>query len=230
MDTLGVCIERAIISGFCQRADDGSIKLQVKSHSSDRYKDIFEGPARLITNVPRSIVLGEVSIESGGDPRWDSSWETSYRNVRVNKVGSGFVAYATKRSSTGCQYSGGDYVVQLAGEEVPVLDYGSAYALWAEKTKTEAYKYLLSAAADKKVLHSLAFASGVAHSYAPHDQRRRAWVEVLCALGVHEDVSRIIGSVRTATCKAALRLGWQPSVSKPVFWKGLPAGVVEITL
>ena len=141
----------------------------------------------------------------------------------------GFVAYATYRHSTGCQYVGGDYVVPLAGE-VPVLEYGSAYARWAERMEAEAYQYLNRLATDKKVRRSLRFAAGVAHSLAPHDQRRKAWVGVLRALGVHGDVSRIIGSVRTATCKAALRLGWQSSVAKPEYWEGLPAGVVEISL
>ena len=229
--TLGGIIEQAVVDSFFQKNDDGSVKVVVRSHSSDRYKTITEGPARLVTNVPSAIALGETATERGGDRRRDESWETSYRNVQLGDVGDGFVAYAANRHSTGCQYSGGDYVVPLAGE-VPVLDYGTAYARWAEAMEAEAYEYLdgYSRQADKKVRHSLAFAAGVAHSLARHDQRRKAWVSVLRALGVHGDVSRIIGSVRTATCKAALRLGWKPSVAKPEYWEGLPAGVVEISL
>ena len=228
--TLGAILEQVVIEGFAQKGDDGSVKVVVRSHSSDRYKTITEGPGRLITNVPETVTIGEVTTERGGDRRLDESWETSYREVRIGEVPvGGFVAYATYRHSTGCQYVGGDYVVPLAGE-VPVLEYGSAYARWAERMEAEAYQYLDHLATDKKVRRSLRFAAGVAHSLAPHDQRRKAWVGVLRALGVHGDVSRIIGSVRTATCKAALRLGWQSSEAKPEYWEGLPTGVVEISL
>lgn len=230
--TIGAAIEQAIVEGFFQKNDDGSLKVVVRSHSSDRYKTITSGPARLITNVPWAITLGEQSTENGGDRRRDESWETSYRNVQVGELpAGGFVAYATYRHSTGCQYVGGDYIVPLAGE-VPVLEYGSAYARWAEVMEEEAYAFLASKAEGcaKKVQHSLRFAAGMAHSLAPHDQRRLAWVSALRGLGVREDVSRIIGSVRTATCKAALRLGWKPSVAKPDYWEGLPSGVVEIPL
>lgn len=231
MENIGQIIERVIFKGFTQKIDDG-VKVVVRSHSSDRYKTITEGPGRLITNCPEAITLGEQSTEQGGDRRRDESWETNYRNVRIGELPmGGFVAYATYRHSTGCQYVGGDYVVPLAGE-VPVLEYGSAYARWAEAMEEEAYAFLASTAEGcaKKVQHSLRFAAGVAHGLAPHDQRRRAWVSALRGLGVSGDVSRIIGSVRTATCKAALRLGWEPSVAKPDYWGGLPCGVVEIPL
>lgn len=229
--TLGAILEQAVVDGFVNKDDQGNLKVVVRSHSSDRYKSITEGPARLVTNVPSAIVLGETTTERGGDRRRDESWETSYRQVGLGEVGDGFVAYAANRHSTGCQYVGGDYVVPLAGE-VPVLEYGTAYARWAEAMEAEAYEYLerYSQPAGKKVSHSLAFAAGVAHDLAPHAQRRRAWVSVLRALGVREDVGRITGSVRTATVKAALRLGWQPSVAKPQYWEGLPAGVIEISL
>jgi len=230
--TIGAALEQAIVEGFFQKTNDG-VRVVVRSHSSDRYKTITEGPARLITNCPEAVSLGEFTTERGGDHRLDESWETNYREVRIGEVPAegGFVAYATYRHSTGCQYSGGDYVVSLAGE-VPVLEYGSAYARWAEAMEEEAYAFLASKAEGcvKKVQHSLRFAAGVAHSLAPHDQRRRAWVSVLRGLGVREGVSRIIGSVRTATVKAALRLGWKPSVAKPEHWEGLPSGIVEIPL
>lgn len=229
--TIGAALEQAIVEGFFQKTKDG-VRVVVRSRSSDRNKTITAGPARLITNCPEVVSLGEQSNENGGDRRRDESWETSYRNVRIGEVPEGgFVAYATFCRSTGCQYTRGGYVVALAGE-VPVLEYGSAYARWAEAMNEEAYAFLTSKAEGyaKKVQHSLRFAAGVAQSFAPHDQRRRAWASALRGLGVSDDVSRIIGSVRTATCKAALRLGWQPSVAKPEFWEGLPSGIVEIPL
>jgi hypothetical protein len=186
----------------------------------------------LVTNCPGVIKLGEASTERGGDRRLDESWETNYREVQIGELpAGGFVAYATHRHSTGCQYVGGDHVVSLVGE-VPTLEYGTAYAQWAEVMEAEAYQYLefIADRLPKKVGHSLRFAAGVAHGLAPHVQRRRAWVSALRGLGVQGDVSRITISVRTATVKAALRLGWQPNVAKPKCWEGLPAGVVEISL
>lgn len=232
MQTIGQIIEQVIVEGFAQKNENRTVKVEVRSYSSDRYKTITSGPARLITNVPEAVALGEQSTERGGNRRLDENWETSYREVRIGEVpAGGFVAYATYRHSTGCKYAGGDYIVPLAGE-VPVLEYGSAYARWAEAMEEEAYAFLASKVEScaKKVQNSFRFAAGKAHSFAPHDQRRRAWVSALRGLGVREDVSRIIGSVRTATCKAALRLGWKPSIAKPEHWEGLPSGIVEISL
>jgi hypothetical protein len=206
--------------------------VEVRSYYSDRCKTITSGSARLITNAPEVVILGETTTEHGGDHRRDVSWETSYRQVLLGNLPTGgFVAYSTNRHSTGCQHSGGDYVVPLAGE-VPVFDFGTAFAGWAEAMEEEAYAFLASKAegCGKKVVHSLRFAAGVAHCFAPHDQRRKAWVSALRGLGVHGDLGRVIVSVRTATAKAALRLGWEPSVAKPDYWEGLPPGVVEIAL
>jgi hypothetical protein len=214
--------------------EDGIFQVLVRSWSSDRAKTIKVGPARLITNVPGAVSLGETTTENGGDRRLDERWETSYRTVRIGELPSGgFVAYATKRSTSGSQFSGGDYVVALGGE-APFLDYGTAFARWASELEGEAYAFL-SAKAERctnKVQRSLRFGAGVAHSLAPHDQRRRAWVSALRGLGVgeHGDVRRIVRSVRTATVKAALRLGWKPSVAPPKYWEGLPTGVVEVPL
>ncbi len=230
--TLGQCIEEAIVSSFVRKDESGNLQLEVRSSSSDRYKSISEGPGRLITNVPEAVRLGEATTERESNSREDWRWETTWQNIQLGEVGDGFVAYATLRSSTGCQVVDGRHIVVLAGE-VPVLEYGTAYQQWAEQMEGEAYEHLAWCAqqADKKVRHSLDFAAGMAAcGFAPHDQRRKAWVATLRGLGVEGDLSRIIGSVRTATVKAALALGWQPSLPKPRYWKGLPAGVVEIAL
>jgi hypothetical protein len=232
METIGAILEQAVVNSFFQKADDGDMKVVVRSHSSDRYKTITEGPGRLVTNVPEAITLGAMTTERGGDPRLDESWETSYRNVCIGEVPEGgFVAYAMYRHSTGCEYVGGNYTVPITGN-VPVLEYGSAYARWAEAMEGEAYAFLVSRAegCTKKVQQSLRFGAGVAHCFAPHDQRRRAWVSALRGLGVKGDVSGIIRSVRTATVKAAITLGWKPTVAKPAYWEGLPSGIVEIPL
>jgi len=231
METVGELINQSIIDSFCRKSGDGSWRVMCRSYSHDRYKTITEGPARLVTTSPGAITLGEKYTEGGGDSRCDERWETIYRHVEIVSpmVGMvGFVAYATNRHSTGCQYSGGDYVVPLVGE-VPILDFGTSYACWAERMEIEAYDYLDHLATDKKVRRSLRFAVGMAHSFAQHEERRKAWISVLRTLGVR-DVSRIIGSIRTATCKAALRLGWKPSVARPTYWAGLPVGVVEVSL
>lgn len=229
--TPGQCLEEAITSSFVRTGSDGSIQVEVRSHSSDRYKTIRSGPGRLITSAPNAIRLGEVIVERGGDRRCDESWETSWRQVRIEEAHNGFVAYATDRSSTGCRYSGGQYIVPIIGQ-VPVLEYGTAYARWAETMDEEAYNFLdwLAEYANHATRRSLRFAAGRAHPYARHDQRREAWKAALRGLGVEGDVSRITGSVRTATVKAALRLDWEPSAPKPQYWQGLPKGIVEIAL
>ena len=233
MVTIGQILEEAITSSFIQVNGDGSFKLEVKSRSSDRYKTVTSGPGRIITNIPEKISLGDISTESGANHQLDESWVTTYRSIRLGEIGSGFVAYTTNRHSTGCQYAGGEYVVTIAGE-MPILEFGTAYADWAKVLEDEAYEYLcgISKQRNAKIRHSLAFAAGFAHRYAPHDLRRSAWRSVLRRLGIHHhrDLSKISYSVRTATAKAALRLGWKPSVAVPAYWNGYPNGVVEIAL
>ena len=225
-------IERGIID--FKLVDANSLDIPVRSHGRSGDTSAQMGQARLVTNVPGVISLGEATTKRGGSWRDDEYWETSYRRLQFQKeLGEGeFIAYAANHWNSACDgHANGERISVLAGE-LPTLSYGTAYAQWAEAMEKEAYSFLASRASGcaKKVRHTLAFAAGAAHLCAPYDQRRKAWVAALRGLGVHEDVSRITGSVRTATVKAALRLGWQPSTPKPTYWMGYPEGVVEIAL
>lgn len=230
METIGSIIEQAVMSSFAFANEDGTWKVQVRSDCTGRYNNITAGPARLVTNCPGAVALGEVTTERGGDRRRDESWETSFRTIRIGQVPEGgFVAYATTRTSTGCKFSGGDYLVPLEGE-VPVLQYGTAYAQWAEQMDEEAYRFLVRfVEGHGRDLHTLRFATGRACSTAPHAHRRGAWKKFVLSVWGPEGL-RLLRSVRTATVKVALMLGWKPSIPQPERWEGLPEGVVEIAL
>lgn len=147
-----------------------------------------------------------------------------------------FVAIRKVRHNSDCRGNHyGETITHVAGREVSKkdFDFGTAYAEWAEYYEREALNYLRALAADKprRVKHSLEFAAlGGSSGMAPHAQRREAWRAALKGCGLKgETVSRTAnGSVRTATVKAGLRLGWKPSVPAPKFWEGLPTGVTEV--
>lgn len=120
----------------------------------------------------------------------------------------------------------------LFGREVRDEDlfFGSAYADWARRLEPEAYSFLEEKVSDHptRLKRTLRFASGRAHDCAPHYHRLRAWKVVLRVLGASGDLSKIVRSARTATAKAALRLGWEPSEPQPEYWEEFPEGVVKL--
>lgn len=194
----------------------------------------------ILTNRPEAVQLGAFGPEmqeshQARDARgWYSYRRFAEVGVDETLLGEGdFVAISEYTHFESCGTYNHTRVKHVAGREVGETDFsfGTAYAEWAEAHEHEALEHLREFAANKprKVQHSLEFAAGAAHPCSPFEQRRKAWRAVLRAFGVRGDLSKVVASVRTATVKTALRLGWQPSVPAPKFWQGLPSGVVELT-
>lgn len=195
----------------------------------------------ILTNRPEAVVVGPMgpqkAVPQGEIHRVHGSthyrWEAKVQIAEELLGDEGFVACLLHdtRDHCGTRYMEG--LEPLAGWPVTeeYLFFGSAYALWAEEKEREAYAFLegLAAGKTRKTHHALEFAAGYGCGFQPHSQRRAAWEAVLRGLGFHGDVAPVVKSVRTATVKAALRLGWQPSEPAPAFWEGLPQGVVELT-
>ena len=221
--------------GTTNNTPNEAFKLVVQGYYRTRSGSTYVRQAQLVTNIPGAITLGEISTECGGDWRLDERSEETFRQVQIGQQlvdgTDGFVAYATFRESSSGHGGETECLVPLLGE-VPVLHYDAAYLGWAEAQEGEAYAFLQKVAegSTKKVRRSLAFAAGWANAWAPHEQRCLAWRAALIGLGYSGELSRIVGSVRTATVKAALCLGWQPSVQPPKYWRGLPEGVYVIDL
>lgn len=187
----------------------------------------------LLTNDPAAIELGALATKSEGNWRERQGYTETTQTVRVSNPEKPGLFLATVKAidHSEARFSGAKLEVLIG--DCPYLSFGHAYAAWAEEMSDEAYAFLAGATrtASRRLKQSLRFATGMAHSYAPHAQRRQAWRYVLRSLGADPTtVERIVKSVRTATCKTALRLGWRPSLPVPAYWEGLPRGIVEIAL
>ena len=227
--TLRDCIDAAIRGESVEPIGCDRFRIVVRSWYQDRAKSIEQGPAVLVTDRPEAIVTGPACEERGRDDRQDTRWVECVREVRIGEIGAGFVALRTTRRSSGCDYSGGELLLPLVGQP-PELSFGGAYQAWCADVEPDARHFLVSLASSRRVRRMVEFAAGAAHAFAPHAQRRNAWRCALRALGARGHLDSVVRSVRTATTKSAIRLGWQPPVPQPTFWAGLPRGVVAVPL
>lgn len=215
--------------------NDGRLfEVTIRESSTNRCAGAnFDGSRTIVTNRPEAVNIGETSEEKerGDDELFGSN---TIQDVWVDpeKLGDdGFIATIEKWHWNHCGHRFGVTVKKLAGREVSESEFffGSAYAEWAELMEDEAVEYLFSLGENKsrRVRHSLLFAAGRAHGFAPHEERRRAWGTALRGLGLKGQKARV-GSIRTAPVRAAQALGWKPSVPQPEYWEGLPEGVTEV--
>lgn len=185
----------------------------------------------LVTNCPSAVIMGQILPKEDCDGH---RTEKQLFSIDYSKLFDGaFIAITEDFDEEWAgRKKGTKFFKCLVGNaDETTLFFGSAYKTWAEQMKEEAVGYISRQPGFNKAMRcDLLFAAGLKHKYAGKAQRIPAWRSVLRRLNITgERQDRIVNSIWTVHVKAALSLGWKPSVKQPAFWEGLPDGVVALS-